>query len=166
MSVPEEIVTARALRVGAVLPEQGITDELAARGKAEAEAVEGLRHECRRQIRFIHNPAPGNISAVARHDVGREQPANPGADAVGTDDEISSNPLTAGQHRHRTLAGLPDIEQFDPKVIMLRWKRRMEQIEETAPRGQVLRIIKACELVAVAVEGDAATDVDAGRAIA
>ncbi len=45
MGVPEEIVAARAFRVGTVLPQQGITDELAARGKAEAEAIKRFRHE-------------------------------------------------------------------------------------------------------------------------
>ena len=161
MGVPQEIVAARASRVGAVLPQQGIADELAAGRKAEAEPIEGLRHEGGRQIRFIHDSTPGNISAVARHDVGREQPTNPGADAVGADNEIGRNLFTAGQKRHRALVGLPDIEKFDAEVIALRRKRRIEQIEEAAPRGQVLRIVEACELVAVPVERNAAADVDA-----
>ncbi len=114
----------------------------------------------------MHDSAPGNISAVARHDVRREHPANPGTDAVGADHEIGRNLLTAGQQRHRAVVGLPDVQEFDAKVVALRRERLIEQFEETAPRGQVLRIIEACELVAVAIEGDAAADVDAGGTIA
>src|SRR5260221_5556996 len=115
---------------------------------------------------FTHVPAPEKKTAIARHDMGREQPTNSGADAVGADNEIGRNLFTAGQQHHRTVVGLPDVEKLNAKMIALRWKRRIKQIEEAAPRGQILRIVEACELVAVAVERNATADVDARRAIA
>src|SRR4051794_11105360 len=61
---------------------------------------------------------------------------------------------------------LVQLEKFDAKMIPSGRKRRMKQVEDAAPRGQVLRIVEACQPVAVAVERDTATDIDSRRTFA
>src|SRR4051794_41824018 len=61
---------------------------------------------------------------------------------------------------------LVQLEKFDAKMIPSGRKRRMKQVEDAAPRGQVLRIVDACQPVAVAVECDTATDIDSRRTFA
>ena len=68
-----------------------------------------------------------------------------------------------GLHARASAKFVKMVEQFDAEVIALRRKGRIQQIEETGPRGEVLRIVEACDLVAMPIERDAAADIDAGR---
>src|SRR5258706_6871338 len=66
MGIPQEIVAARASRVGAILCQQRIADELATGRKTETEPIEGIRHEGGRRIPFTQDSATRNISPVPR----------------------------------------------------------------------------------------------------